>query len=293
MLCLFLRPQCFDRGKSVYGLSLALGGGEASLLQMTNAFGVFASGGYYQDPVAIIKIEDKNGNDLNYKVGGSKNRVLNDQIAFIISDILSDNNARLLAFGPGNELEFLGNKVAAKTGTTDDIRDNWTIGYTTDIVVGVWAGNNDNTPMNSRLASGVTGAAPIWNRSITLFLDPDIPNKFEQPKDIVKTEVGKITGGSPADGLEEKRWEFFVKNTEPKTRSDMVVELEVCEEDGKIANDECKDDDKAEKREYIKLKALLPEWQESVDAWVDKYYDKDKDEFKKFHPPTKKSDYED
>lgn len=283
----------FNREPGSYGLSLALGGGEASLLQMTNAFGVFASGGYYQDPISVLKVEDKNGKNLNYVNESAKKRVLDEEIAFIISDILSDNSARLLAFGPGNLLEFRGTKVAVKTGTTDDIRDNWTIGYTKDIVVGVWSGNNDNTPMNSQLASGVTGAAPIWNRSIKVFLDPDIPNSFEAPKDVVKKEVGTITGGKPADGLEDKRWEFFVKGTEPEVRSDMIVELEVCEKDGKIANDKCKEDDKTEKREYIKLRALLEEWQKSTDEWVDKNYPKDKDEFKKFHPPTEKSKYDD
>jgi len=283
----------FNRDPSSYGLSLALGGGEASLIQMTNAFGVFASGGYYQDPISVLKVEDKNGKNLNYVNESAKKRVLDKGIAFIISDILSDNSARLLAFGPGNLLEFRGTKVAVKTGTTDDIRDNWTIGYTKDIVVGVWSGNNDNTPMNGQLASGVTGAAPIWNRSIKVFLDPDIPNSFDVPDNIIKKEVGTITGGKPADGLENKRWEFFIKGTEPEVRSDMVVELEVCKKDGKIANDKCKDADKSEKREYIKLNALLKEWQKSTDDWVDKNYPKDKDEYKKFHPPTKKSNYDD
>ena len=281
----------FNRGPQNYGLSLALGGGEASLLQMTNAFAVFASEGNYQDTKFALKIEDKNGNPINYE-SGEKKQVIDKGVAYIISDILSDNSARLLAFGPGNALEFRTDKVAVKTGTTDDIRDNWTIGYTKKIVVGVWAGNNDNTPMNPNLASGVTGAAPIWNRSIKLFLDPDLKNTFDRPDNVVSKEVGTITGGNPADEVEDRRSEYFVKGTEPVSRSDMVLEILVCKKDDRIANSKCIDDGKAEKKEFIKLTALLPEWQNDVDEWVEKNY-KDKDGMGKFFPPTKKSNYGD
>lgn len=280
-----------NRGEGVYGLSLALGGGEVSLLEMANAYAVFASDGNYQKPISVLKIEDKNGNDLSYSIDNPKVKVLDEKIAFLMSSILSDNSARLLAFGAGNMLDIRTDQVAVKTGTTNDIRDNWTIGYTKDITVGVWAGNNDNTPMNQRLASGVTGAAPIWNRSIKLFLSKDNPNKFEVPKDVVKVEIGAITGGLPDTEMENTRQEYFIKGTEPTTKSDMILELEICKEDNRIANDKCRDDEKTKKKKYIKLTALLPEWQDMVDEWVDKNYPSDKDEFKKFHPPTKKSDY--
>jgi len=275
-----------------YGLSLALGGGEASLFEMTNAYAVFASGGNFQEPTGIKTVLDRNGNDLNYSISNPTTKVLDPAIAYIISNILSDNNARLLAFGPGNYLEFKDQQVAVKTGTTDDIRDNWTIGYTENVVVGVWSGNNDNTPMNSQLASGVTGAAPIWNRSIKQFVQAEgvEPNKFEKPENIVEKNVGKITGGDPVENLEESRLEYFVKGTQPDSRSDMVVELEVCKKDGKLANDDCKKDKKTETREYIKLTTLMPLWQEDLDKWLKENYE-DKDEFKKFFPPTKISSY--
>lgn len=278
-----------------YGLSLALGGGEASLFEMTNAYAVFASGGIYQDPIAIKKVEDRNGNDLNYDVSPPKKQVLDKGIAFIISSILSDNSARLWAFGPGNLLEFRDQQVAVKTGTTDDIRDNWTIGYTEDVVVGVWAGNNDNSPMNSRLASGVTGAAPIWNRSIKEFIQTDErePNKFEKPENVIQVAVGTITGGKPAEDLEDERTEYFIKGTELETQSDMVIELEICKEDNKLANSECKKAKKTKKKRFIVLKTLVEEWQDDLDKWMEKNYDKDKDEFKKFYPPTKESDWKD
>ena len=278
--------------QNYYGLSLALGGGEVSLLEMTNAFSVFASGGMFQEAQAIISISDKDGKTLDYSLSSPKKQVLDKGVAYVISDILSDNSARLLAFGPGNSLEFKTQQVAAKTGTTDDIRDNWTLGYTNNIAVGVWAGNNDNHAMNQQLASGVTGAAPIWHRSIDLFLDQENPAKFEKPDNISQAEVGTITGGLYVAGLEDSRREIFVKGTEPDVRSEMVIELEVCKKDGKIANDKCKDDGKSEKREYIKLTSLLPQWQESVDKWVEENYPKDKDEFKKFYPPTKESEYD-
>ncbi len=275
-----------------YGLSLALGGGEISLIEMTNAYAVFASKGYYVDPIYIKEIKDNKGNIIeDSKNVQSPIKVLDEGISFIMSDVLSDNFARYLAFGPGNALEFKKHQVAVKTGTTDDIRDNWTIGFTPNIVVGVWAGNNDNSPMNPNLASGITGAAPIWRRSISLFLDDEKVSKFEKPKNVVRVEVGTITGGKPAEGLEDKRWEYFIKGTEPVVRSPMVVELEICKKDGKLANKKCKEDKKTKKKEYIKLTALLPEWQEAVDKWVKENYPKDKDEFKKFYPPTKKSDY--
>ena len=282
----------FDRDSNYYGLSLALGGGEASLLEMTNAFAVFATGGYYQMATSIISVENSKGENLNYSIEGSKKKVLDEGIAYIISDILSDNQARLWAFGPGNQLEFRTDEVAAKTGTTDDIRDNWTLGYTKKIVVGVWAGNNDNHAMDYKLASGVTGAAPIWHRSIALFVDPENPNKFENTDNVVKANVGTITGGKPVDGLEESREEYFIKGTEPEVRSEMVLELEICEKDDKIANEKCIDDDKSEKREFIKLMDLFPEWQEATDDWVKENYPEDKDEFKKFYPPDEESEYD-
>ncbi len=144
-----------------YGLSLTLGGGEVTPLEMTASYGLFATGGYYIEPHLISRIEDRNGEIIYQAQTEPDEPVLDPRIAYIISDILSDNGARTPAMGTNSPLltSFLS---AAKTGTTNDFRDNWTIGYTPHLLVGVWTGNTDNSPMADDV-SGLTGAAPIWN----------------------------------------------------------------------------------------------------------------------------------
>jgi membrane peptidoglycan carboxypeptidase len=149
-----------------YGLSLTLGGGETTMRDMTEAFGVFANNGYRIPLVAIKKVTDRKGKVIEeYKPVRSPifgQKVLPDGVAYIISHILSDNGARSAAFGANSELKIGNYPVAVKTGTTNDLRDNWTIGYTPSYVVAVWVGNNDNKPMRG-VVSGVTGAAPMWH----------------------------------------------------------------------------------------------------------------------------------
>ncbi len=173
--------------RSNYGLSLALGGGEVTMIDMATAYGVFANSGYKVTLNSIIKVEDHLGK-LIKKSATSKNKVINPATAFIISDILSDNFARQWAFGPNSSLEIPGYKVAVKTGTTDEKKDNWTIGYTPEFLVAVWVGNNDGTPMNQYLASGITGAAPIWNRMMSYLLKNYSSNNkwFEKPENVVE-----------------------------------------------------------------------------------------------------------
>jgi penicillin-binding protein 1C len=155
---------------SRYGLTMVLGGGEASLLNLTGAYGVFANEGIKVDLSPIIKIENNKGEILEeYKP--NKERVLDKKIALTISDILSDNSARTPAFGENSLLNFPGYDVAVKTGTTNDYRDAWIIGYTPDIVVGAWAGNNDNTPMERRVASFII--TPFWRD----FIQPVLMDK--------------------------------------------------------------------------------------------------------------------
>lgn len=154
---------------SRYGLSLTLGGGEVTMLDMARAYGTFANLGSRVDLDPLISVSSLD-NDKLYEHETRKRPVLTEGSAYIITDILSDNEARQSAFGPHSQLEIPGYKVAVKTGTTDSKKDNWTIGYTPEFLVAVWVGNNDNTPMNPALASGVTGAAPIWNRVMTMLL---------------------------------------------------------------------------------------------------------------------------
>ena len=140
------------------------------LVDMATAFGVLANQGYRMDTTPLIQLEDAYGNFI-YEPNKNKRKVLNEGITYIISDILADNFARQLAFGSRSILEIPGFRVAVKTGTTDDKKDNLAIGYTPEFVVAVWVGNNNNEPMNRYLTSGVTGATPIWHRMMSYLLN--------------------------------------------------------------------------------------------------------------------------
>ncbi len=194
---------------SQYGLSLTLGGGEVRMTDMAEAFSVFANAGIRHDLVSNLKVVDKNGNvleeykdpnfnkDIPSQLLLTGQRVTSQETAFLISHILLDNNARMEAFGPISSLVVPGHAVSVKTGTTNDLRDNWTIGYTPQYLVATWVGNNDNSPMNNALVSGVTGAAPIWNKIIRHVLEgkPDIWPK--QPDGVVGARVCTTTGLLP------------------------------------------------------------------------------------------------
>jgi len=209
-------------------------------------------------------------------------------VAFLISDILSDDGARSEAFGFGSLLNISGHEVGVKTGTTDDKRDNYAMGFTPYIAVGAWVGNNNNDKMNPYLASGITGATPIYNRFmheyIKMYYGSDTKKtieKFEAPKDVKKMEIDKLTGMLP-NGEGERRLEWFVNGTEPTAVSDWYQKLEVCKVDGKIANQSCRDAGKTKVKSYIKIKAELPEWQDEVDKWVSEKYGGDDT----YVPPT-------
>jgi membrane peptidoglycan carboxypeptidase len=156
-----------------YGLSLTLGGGDVSLIDMTAAYSVFANGGKKVPPVAILKITTFNGEVVYEYQAPEGEQVIRAEHAYLISSILSDNEARSYTFGRNSRLN-LSFPVAAKTGTTNDIRDNWTMGYTPDLVTGVWVGNADYTPMVS--SSGLSGAAPIWSQFME-FAVPYLTNR--------------------------------------------------------------------------------------------------------------------
>lgn len=179
---------------SFYGLSLVLGGGEVRLLDMVSAYGVFSQDGKQVPPVFILRIEDSQGNILEERKVTQK-RVLSSQVARLINDILSDNEARSPIFGPRSPLYFENYQVAVKTGTTQNYRDGWTIGYTPSIVVGVWVGNNDNSPLREK--PGVFLAAPIFHQFLEKYLvslpkeDFPKPEKIEVEKPILNGEIDK------------------------------------------------------------------------------------------------------
>lgn len=203
---------------SRYGLSLTLGGGEVTMYDMIQAFSVLANQGYKVNLVSILKVTDSKGKVFEeYEPPKSPifgKKVLPEEAAFIMSDILSDNSARAMAFGENSELRIPGKVVAAKTGTTNDYRDNWTFGYTPSIVVGAWVGNNDNSPM-SYLASGITGAAPIWHDIMAYALKNKPVEYYYRPANVVQKHVCELTGLAPTAGFSCKtRLEYFVKGTE-------------------------------------------------------------------------------
>lgn len=274
---------------SRFGLSLTLGGGETKVMDMTSVFSSFANKGMHKDPVVILEVKDAKGNTLEkWRDTGGK-RALPEDVAYILSDILSDDGARSEAFGAGSLLNIPGHTVAVKTGTTDDKRDNHTYGFTPSIAVGVWVGNNNNSPMNPALASGITGAAPIWNKVMKEYLKDSKNEPFEKPSNIISLEVDKLTGMLPNSDDDPKRSEKFVKGTEPTTKSPWYLRLEICKKDGRIANDACREDKKTKTKTYIKILAEKDEWQPFVDKWVEEKY-KDDDQY---DPPTKKSKYPD
>ena len=202
--------------ESRYGLSLTLGGGEVTMLDMGKAFAVFANSGVRQESNSILKVEDSHGKILEEfkpKVG---KEILPPEVTYLISHILLDNNARSAAFGENSLLVIPKHAVSVKTGTTDDKRDNWTIGYTPGFLTVVWVGNNDNSPMNPYLTSGITGAAPIWNKIMTYVLK-DQPDQWpSRPEDIIGLSICAITGRLPGDSNCPTRYEYFIKGTEPK-----------------------------------------------------------------------------
>lgn len=218
---------------SNYGLSLTLGGGEVRPYDMAVAFGVFANQGIKQDLVSILKVEDWRGKVLeeNKLEDLTGDRVLSPEVTFLISHTLLDNNARSISFGSSSFLNVSGHpEVSVKTGTTNDRRDNWTIGYTNHALVTTWVGNNDNTPMGAGV-SGVSGASPIWNAIMKAVLDKAEEGAYKeedeghgwpnQPDGIVGANVcwdtGNISTAAPPDGQEgapagcATRFEYFLE----------------------------------------------------------------------------------
>lgn len=216
-----------------YGLSLTLGGGEVKMTDMAVVYGTLATSGERVDLNPISEVRNYRGRVLEFsrclgsatfggvvyaaeaaREGNCRERVLDPRAAFIITDILRDNSARALAFGLNSLLNIPGHsEVAVKTGTTQNLRDNWAIGYTKDYVVAAWVGNNDNTPM-AYVASGVTGATPIWNKIMSYLLEGRPNHSWEKPDGIVEVSICPFTGTLPCEGCPIKT-EYFLEGTVP------------------------------------------------------------------------------
>ncbi len=263
-----------------YGLALTLGGGETKLVEMTGAFATFANNGVYMKPSSIIEVKNARGQVL-YKNNSIGREAIDPEIAFLISDILSDDGARSSTFGVNSLLNIPGHQVAVKTGTTDDLRDNYAIGYTKDVAIGTWVGNNNNAAMSS-VASGITGATPIWHRAMVEFLSGKPAHSFESHPNVQKMNVDTLTGMLPQEDF-PARSEWFIKGTEPTAPSEWYQRLEICKPDGKLASSACRNAGKTETKTFIDVKAELPVWQPYVNAWFDDNY---KDDERYFPPKT-------
>lgn len=161
-----------------YGLSLVLGGGEVTLLELTNAYGVFANNGIYRKHQGILEVKDRDDSLLE-KFSPTEVEVLPESVTTLISSILSDNVARTPTFGANSALNFNDRPVAVKTGTTNDYKDVWVVGYTPSIVIGMWAGNNDNTPIDKKTAGFVL--APIWRKAMLVATKDKLVEYFPDP----------------------------------------------------------------------------------------------------------------
>ncbi len=267
------------------GLSVTLGGGDVKLIELASAYSAFGNGGFRQEPIAVLEVKDRDGRTLESYKSKKGARVLSEGAAFIISHILSDNNARSLVFGLNSFLNIPGHQVAVKTGTTNSMRDNWTIGWTPKVLVGVWVGNNDNSPM-SRVASGVSGAAPIWRRIILAVLN-EVPKKdFIQPSSVVTAEVDRISGFRAHDGFASKL-EYFIKGTKPVGTDPIHARLKLCRGQKKLANPAQVAAGDYDEKEYFVFKEEDPvsqdgknRWQDGILEWLGAQGDE------RYHPPS-------
>jgi len=237
-----------DKGLNYYGLSLTLGGGEVHLLDMAYAFSVFANGGrmygapvppgrlragYRElDPVAILRVEARDGTVL-YQYNQPESRdILTPQLAYLMNSILSDRRARWAVFGQGNPLELRDERpAAAKTGTTNDFRDGWAVGYTPQLAVGVWTGNTDNSEM--KRLDGIQGAAPIWHAVMEYALQNEPIVDFPRPDGLVERAVCAVSGKLPTEHCPTVT-ELFIPGTEPTEKCDIHQVFRVNRETGRL-----------------------------------------------------------
>lgn len=279
-----------DENLKRFGLSLTLGGGETTLLNLTSAYSILATGGLKHEVSSITDVTDFKGKNIFKNVRTPEKRVFSTEVSFLISHILSDNNARIDEFGPNSYLNIPGKTVSVKTGTTDDKRDNWAVGYTKSITVGVWVGNNDNSKMNPKIASGATGASPIWYRIMRELLKKYDDGIMDKPDKVKALTIDAFLGGLPKDGY-PTRSEYFIEGNEPKDISPYYKKLKISKSNGKLANEVEVKSGNYDEKDFIVITESDPistdgknRWQEAINAWAGQQGDS------KFKPPTETSD---
>jgi 1A family penicillin-binding protein len=195
-----------------YDLSLALGGGAMNLLELSGAYAALANEGSYVQVTSILEIRDADGNLLYESEQPAARQVVDPRVAWLISDILSDDQARATGFSLNSVLK-LDRTAAVKTGTTTNFHDNWTIGYTPDLLVGVWVGNSDREAMHN--VTGLTGAAPIWHETMRSILQGRPDAKFTQPVGLAQLDVCSLSGLLPTEACQHTKTEWFIEGTQP------------------------------------------------------------------------------
>ncbi len=238
-------------------LAVTLGGGEVRLLELTQAYAALANGGFYVPTVLITQVADRDGHRLyTWEPRPLQNRVLDERVAWLITDILSDNEARIPAFGPASALA-IGRPAAAKTGTTTDYHDNWTMGYSPNLVVGVWAGNADNSPM--REVTGVSGAGPIWHEFMREVLIGQPELTFPRPGGLVQAEVCALSGLLPTEACPRRVREWFIEGTVPTASDPFHQVLTIDRRTGLLAVETTPPEDRVE-QVYLVLPQEARDW---------------------------------
>ncbi len=252
-----------------YGLSLVLGGGEVKLLELAQAYSVFANQGVRADSSPILKIEDSEGKVLKDNSQPNKDRVLKQEIAYEVSDILSDTNARQSVFGFSPHMSLPDREVAVKTGTTNDFKDAWTMGYTPNIVAGVWAGNNDNSPMAGE-APGSVVAAPIWHDFMNQATRKYKVKNFQRPETISDIYLAVLSNKKATNDSWKANGDIAAPWQVPDEYDDTFQKIKVDKKNGLRATDSCPASFVEEKTFGVVHSAQPdnPNWENPVQAWA-------------------------
>jgi len=258
---------------SRFGLALTLGGGEVHLIDTVSAYSAFANGGTKVDPVSILKVTDTQGNVLYQFHPVVGKRVMSPEEAYLMDNMLSDNSARQMEFG-ANSLFNTGKPIAVKSGTTNDKKDNWAVGWSQNFMVGVWVGNSDNTAMK-QVASGVTGASPIWRDIVNgLLADGYKAPDWVIPSGVDKVNVDNISGYPSHDGYPGHD-DYVIHGTLPSGPDPIHAKLKVCKGSNQLATDAKVGAGDYDEKEFVILKEDDPvsqdgknRWQDGINSWV-------------------------
>jgi len=274
-------------GDGDFGLSLVLGGGEVTLLEHVSAFGVFANQGVLNKPVTILQVED-NKNEVLFTWKNKKGeKVISEDVANTISNVLIDDGARAYAFGAGGILTLKGRQVAAKTGTTNGYVDGWTVGYTPSLVAGVWAGNTDNKPMKQGFG-GSRVAAPIWNAFMLESLKPTAAEAFP-PMPEIKTDKA-VLNGQTGGSILVKINKLTGRKASSSTPEHLIVERQFIQPHS-ILHYVNKEDPQGSEPNDPTTDPQYQIWEEAIQSWIKRKQEKDPEWQVSFgEPPTETDD---